>query len=351
MNIDIDRLKDLQETRHELGLEIAEIQERLKLDSLADNYLLKDKIYELKKKWADQNWESIAEDAAYISEAVNLEGSTSLDYNAYSEIVVFADQIEYRPMPGPFGLPGVRMMPGRNVMIGAYPGVGKSTFILNFLYYALMRKHRSIFFSLEMEREEVYMRAYQIFMYLSSSPDRREVYSVEEIIGWIKNRDQQQIKKLKMFFDNIKKYLLVIDNENLTASRICAVLDHSRRYFGGTYPEYVAIDYAQLIQPEQYMRRSSRREQMLEVSRLLTKKSKRSKCIMLILSQLNDKGEFMEAANFKQDCGLALKLSRELNNEGQYTESLTIKVDKNRYGAISKSVVPFFDRVGVIGRI
>lgn len=253
------------------------------------------------------------------------------------------ERLKDTPEPILFPILDMKIPRGLNVIIGSYPGVGKSTFIANIVMNFLLRKKFMIFFSLEMTASQVWIKLLQ--WYLASVKKINEAYDMLEYK--IRSRQEGLYETALEFAKEFKPYLLIIEKEDLTATQMVSLIDNSYNFFGRK-PDLWLIDYIQLIdnEPKQL---DSHRLHVAEISKILTRKSKHDLLNGIIASQLNDKGNFSEAANIKNDCGWAIRLEREKDENGSYRSEITINLLKNRYGPIKSVKLSFDNTTGVIG--
>lgn len=348
MNADQMRLEQIKLEYEQLRIEREEIAERLKLEKIGSDFALLDKIRGLEKHHAASNWEKLADDAAYISSAATIDLAAPLDKDFWAEAVEFAKMRAPYMMPEEFRMNQIKYWPGLNVAIGANPGVGKTTAALNLIYDCLAKKNMKVLFcTLEMVSTQVYIKLFIIFARMTQN----KFYDFEEVLSWIKNPidNKDNVAVLKKFFDVMKNRLLVVDDSRLTALRIIAAHEWSKNRLG-KIADAVFVDYLQIVQPEPSMVNRQMREQMIVKSRLFTHKAKQTGTSYFLISQLNNDGQYREAANILDDIGLGIKLERKVEDDsGQYESGITIRVVKNRMGPLAVSRVAFDNATGVIG--
>ena len=275
----------------------------------------------------------------------SIKGFFSVDHLTMSPISADESFVGLKETPDPILFPilDMKIPRGLNIIVGSYPGVGKSTFIANIVMNFLLRKKFMIFFSLEMTASQVWIKLFQ--WYLASVKNISEAYDMVEYK--IRSRQEGFYETALEFAKEFKPYLLIIEKEDLTATQMVSLIDNSYNFFGRK-PDLWLIDYIQLIDNEP-KKLDSHRLHVAEISKILTRKSKHDQLNGIIASQLNDKGNYAEAANIERDCGWAIRLEREKDQDGAYRQGITINLLKNRYGPIKTLKLAFDNVTGVIG--
>lgn len=226
------------------------------------------------------------------------------------------------------------MKRGLPTTVGAFSGAGKSTFLLNLLFDAILQKRKSIFFTLEMTESQLSMNLYRIFM----RAKHQRSYDIEEFIHKVKLPDEETF--IGHFQNLIRDHLSLVYCRGKSSSEIIQIFDQfcdSNKI----EPDQVFLDYLQIISPEKTSEKKERRIQMIETMELLTDKISQTKSAWIISAQTNrsshkeenlDHSSFQESASIEQNSGLAIVLKRE-RLEDSDKDILTINVSKNRFGA------------------
>jgi replicative DNA helicase len=166
--------------------------------------------------------------------------------------------------------------PSDLVVIAARPGMGKSSFMLSIaLHLALNEKVPLAIFSLEMSKEQLAMRAVSM---LSKVP----LQNIRH--GSVKDEEWEKIVKAALEISSREIY--VDDNPNLTTTELRI---KSRKLKQEKGVKIIFVDYLQLLGVP--YRRSSRQEEVAEISKSLKALAKELEVPVVALAQLPSQGE------------------------------------------------------------
>lgn len=166
-----------------------------------------------------------------------------------------------------------RMMPGKLIIVGGRPSMGKSAFALNCAEEAAKAGHLTMFFSLEMEIEEIMQRLYSNQANVPMEQITKHKLSPEfweRITGTF-----NKLQGLPLHFDMTAGITLEI-----LRSRIRRLV-----YIKGRPARLVVVDYVQLMKHAD--RRLSRYDVISDISRGLKEIAKEFQCTVMALSQLS----------------------------------------------------------------
>lgn len=218
--------------------------------------------------------------------------------------------------------------PGQLIIVGARPGMGKSSFMLSMALH-MARKHKVGIFSLEMSWSQLVQRAMAI---KSQVP----LYNIRS--GFVNDED---LKKIEEACEELKELNLMIDDAPVqTVAEIKAKAKWEKL-------EVVFIDYLQLIHLEK--KRTNRQEEVAEISMLLKSMAKHLEVPVIAMAQLNrntesrsDKrptlADLRESGQIEQDADIILFIHRpdyyakNKNKNAPTTGKAEIIVAKNRQG-------------------
>lgn len=292
------------------------------------------------------NW--VETRAAPVSVAERRQGE---DYVALSEVMESAmDEIEAAGHRGE-GITGVPtgfyeldelthgLHPGQMIVIAARPAVGKSTFALDFARSAAI-KHKlpTVFFSLEMSRNEIAMRLMSAEATIQLQDLRRGTL-----------RDEHWAKIAKVMGPLNESPLFIDDSPNMSLMEIRAKCRRLKQQHG---LKLVVLDYLQLMSSGKKV--ESRQQEVSEFSRALKLLAKELEVPVIALSQLNrgseqrqDKrpmvSDLRESGSIEQDADMVILLHREdvYNKESPRAGEADILVAKHRNGPTKDIVVAF----------
>ncbi|GAB2900974.1 replicative DNA helicase [Neomicrococcus lactis] len=280
------------------------------------------------------------------------ERETAEDYVALRDIMeATVDEIEANGHKGD-GLTGVPtgfyeldnltqgLHGGQMIVIAARPAMGKSTFALDFARSASIHHDMTtVFFSLEMGRNEIAMR-------LLSAEGQLQLQDLRK--GNVQNDDWQKIANTMGRLNNAP--LFIDDSPNMSLMEIRA---KCRRLKQKNDLRLVIIDYLQLMSSGK--RVESRQQEVSEFSRALKLLAKELDVPVIALSQLNrgsenrpDKrpviSDLRESGSIEQDADVVLLLHRDdvVNKDtSERPGEADIIVAKHRNGPTGNIVVAF----------
>ncbi|APF41018.1 replicative DNA helicase [Neomicrococcus aestuarii] len=280
------------------------------------------------------------------------ERETAEDYVALRDIMeATVDEIEANGSRGD-GLTGVPtgfyeldeltqgLHGGQMIVIAARPAMGKSTFALDFARSAAIHHDMAtVFFSLEMGRNEIAMR-------LLSAEGQLMLQDLRK--GNVRNEDWQKIANTMGRLNSAP--LFIDDSPNMSLMEIRA---KCRRLKQKNDLKLVIIDYLQLMSSGK--RVESRQQEVSEFSRALKLLAKELDVPVIALSQLNrgseqrpDKrpviSDLRESGSIEQDADVVLLLHRDdvVNKDAsERPGEADIIVAKHRNGPTGNIVVAF----------
>ncbi len=215
------------------------------------------------------------------------------------------------------------LRPGQMVVIGARPGVGKTSFALNLAVNAAIEGTSVAFFSLEMSSLEIAQR----LLASRSGVDMQAIRS-----GNIKNSDWPAILKATEELSQLD--ILVDDSSDISVTEIRA---KARRMLHDKEKGLIILDYLQLVKPNASYIQQSRANQVSDMSRGIKIMAKDLECPVIALSQLNRSGsartdrtpqlvDLRESGSIEQDADIVMLLDR------SYTEEEAKADDRPNFG-------------------
>ncbi len=217
------------------------------------------------------------------------------------------------------------------ILLGARPGMGKTSFALNIARHAAVKAQKRVaFFSLEMSKEQLVSRLLSTEAMVEGTKLRTGKLSEDEWIRLIEAGDI--LSKTQLYFD---------DNPSITVPEIKAKLRRLRDV------DLVVIDYLQLMTSS--MRIENRVQEISQITRNLKIMAKELNVPVLTLSQLARDSEkrtnhrpvlsdLRDSGSIEQDADIVLFLYRQdyyqdeaPQEDGDRNQSECI-VAKNRHG-------------------
>ena len=204
------------------------------------------------------------------------------------------------------------LRPGQMIVVGARPGVGKTSFALNFAVNAAAKGASVAFFSLEMSGNEIAQR-------LLSAQAKIGLQDIRSA-----NIHTQQWPAILEATQTLSQLdIMVDDTPGTTVTEIRA---KARRMLHGKENGLVVIDYLQLLESPSGRRYDNRATEVGEYSRGIKIMSKDLGVPVVALSQLNrgvesrtgkrpQLSDLRESGSIEQDADIVILLDRSLTEE------------------------------------
>lgn len=218
---------------------------------------------------------------------------------------------------------------GNLVIVGARPGVGKTSFCLNLgTNIAKKTKKAVCFFSLEMSSEELVSRV------LASEA---LVHSEKLRTGALDTSDWEKIATASSILSETD--ILIDDTSNITITAMKAKLRRVKNL------GLVVVDYLQLMESETKRRDGSRVNEIADISRGLKLLAKELNVPVITCSQLSRSTEkekerkpmlsdLRDSGSIEQDADMVIFLSRDYyGTDPEKTNLVDVTVAKNRHGS------------------
>jgi replicative DNA helicase len=237
-------------------------------------------------------------------------------------------------------------------VLAARPGDGKTALALNFADKAVKSDFNVLFFSLEMDEEELMQRWVAMEAKIDSTKLRDGRIDLDE-----KGKPLPPDEHGKTEWDRIMEadarlralpgQLFIDDTPGNTN---VGMRSKARRVQAEHGLDFIIVDYLQFARVPEDRKLENRRLEVEEVSRSLKNLARELKVPVLALAQLNREVEsragrkpqlsdLREAGGIEQDCDVAMFIQIDPNTEeGAKQWNLTLNIEKHRNG--SKGIVP-----------
>ena len=229
----------------------------------------------------------------------------------------------------------VGMGPGDLILVGARPGMGKTSFAMNIASkVALQSKKTVCVFSLEMSAEQLVSR-------MLSSEALVDSYAIRS--GNLSNEDWEKIARASSVLSECE--ILIDDTAGISATGMRAKLRRIKNL------GLIVIDYLQLMQSDNTKKNDSRVNDVADISRNLKLMAKDLKVPIICCAQLsrgpesrNDKrpmlSDLRDSGAIEQDADVVMFLYRDeyydtAEKNGEIQNTAEIIVAKNRHGSTS----------------
>jgi replicative DNA helicase len=164
---------------------------------------------------------------------------------------------------------------GKITVLGARPKMGKSTMALNeAIYSATVNRTPTLFFSLEMDQEELFEKAGADIAEVDNMNLKSGRMSEEDIERFMKH-GPETVAKCPLFIE---------DNPSQNVEQICAKV---REYAAEKGVRFVVIDYLQIISSLQNQRFQSKTYEIQHMTNELRIVAKETGVAMILLSQIS----------------------------------------------------------------
>lgn len=174
---------------------------------------------------------------------------------------------------------------GKITVLGARPKMGKSTFALNeTVFSSLVNKKPTLFFSLEMDEEELLEKAGSDIAEVDNKQLKLGELSEEEINEFMYN-GPETLSKVPLYVE---------DEPGQTIEKICAKI---REYVTERKVKFVVIDYLQIISSTPGTKFQSRTYEIQHMTNELRIVSKETGVALLLLSQISRPYKGKDATN------------------------------------------------------
>ena len=220
------------------------------------------------------------------------------------------------------------LKPGQVMVIGARPGVGKTTLTLNILYNAAKRYNiPALLFSLEMRDHEIGKKLLSLHSQIDAykliyNPDDKVLHEVE--------KTRKELEKVPLYIDDTSS--LTIEDLGMRAKRY-------KLQYG---IKLLAIDYLQLLRTR--VKTHTAYERVSLISQTVKSLAKDLNLPVILISQLNREPEriqinreprladLRDSGAIEQDADIVLLMWRDNNShEGDGEYDMNIKIAKHRY--------------------
>ena len=237
------------------------------------------------------------------------------------------------------------LRPGQMIVLGARPGVGKTSFALNLATNAAYHGASVAFFSLEMSKAEIAQR-------LLAAEARIGLQEIRSA----RIRDDQWPQILEAVNQLSQLDIVIDDTPGTTVTEVRA---KARRMLRGKKLGVVILDYLQLVSPPQGGHRAdSRATEVGEMSRGIKIMAKDLEVPVIALSQLNrtvenrtgkrpQLSDLRESGSIEQDAAIVCFLDRSMNEDEAAREDrpavgeTTFIIAKNRSGSLADVPLTF----------
>lgn len=207
---------------------------------------------------------------------------------------------------------------GHYIIVGARPGIGKTTFIMNLMKNFTQRNLKVGFFSLEMAKEDVLERFACIYGGVDYKKMKRGTGMTTD-----------DFQAIVMAYKSISDSIYIDDQPNLYLSQLSA---RAKRMVNGLGVQILFIDYLSEVKGE--LRFPNKQEEMQHVSKGIRAIAKNLNVPVICIAQLNRESEKQNRIPIKSD----LRESGQIEADA-YSILLLHRDEKVRPGILSLAVV------------
>ncbi len=170
------------------------------------------------------------------------------------------------------------------IVVAARPSQGKTAFVLKVFKEALIKDENPVFFSLEMQKEQLISR---LLTQLNTSLGMEET-----LYGKNYNEKRIDIDEMLSYLEEKEFFIEDFIEENgstkakITVNDLRGKMKQIKKTLGDKKPGLIIVDYLQLLSPE-FSRGKSTNDEMSEISKGLKNLGRAYQCPIIALSQLN----------------------------------------------------------------
>jgi replicative DNA helicase len=215
---------------------------------------------------------------------------------------------------------------GHYIILGARPGVGKTTFSLNIMRNLILKSISVGFFSLEMTAQEAMVKLICLDAHINAENCQRgkiNSFEYQELLS-----SSKRLEKLPLFID---------DQESLTIQQLIA---RAKRMVISHKIEVLFIDYLGEVRGGGKF--SSKQEEIQHVSKSIRGLAKNLKIPIVVICQLNretekekrspKKSDLRESGQIEADAHSILLLHKSTDEENMEMCRIKLYIVKNRFG-------------------
>lgn len=232
-----------------------------------------------------------------------------------------------------------RFLPGTLSVVAARPAMGKTAFSLSMAVNVAKQNKSVMFFSIEMSNMEMMGRMISQVAYVQNSLILKATHKL----------NQEEFSRIYKAADILAKYnIKMIDQGNQTIGKIKMQIAKHK-------PEFVIIDYLQIITPERNTHGDNPNLFYESLTRDLKITAKEYNCTIILLSQLNRAVEsraekrpiladLRSSGGIEQNADSVMFIHRPYYyDQTQQIDLAEIIVAKNRNGKVGKCELKFMD--------
>ena len=336
-------IKKTREQYQEVKGRLQKLARKVEQKKILSDTALYERVENIADAYKKQNWKMLESLSLQIYQNLCSNRLIELRQNTNEMLKRIANKPPPNEFPARFNLTGLEIQRGIPVVIGSKTGVGKTTITLNIALEAFEKKQTCVIFSIEMTEDQIWIKLFQLFLHLK----RGEKWSFRIVQDWFKNQNlaQDKVEIFRQFKKDIEKYLLIIDADEFSPVKIVNLWDRCEDELAAPI-DWAFIDYIQILEHDATTQDDERR-QLVHAAKIFKSKAKQTGTTIVLLSQLNEDGEFFGSRGVSQASGLSLIIEAATIDDNQ--DALRITTTKSRFTSRPNSLVPFNKKTGVIG--
>jgi hypothetical protein len=313
----------------------------------------------------DKDMVRLAREIAKSSATLNATGAGRERFTSYAEYLNLLRKYDPDNDFTTSILAGLRCPNGTITIIGARPGGGKTSAMINATRETLTNTSRAAFFvNLEMNSRQVLTNLCLSIMYANATPEQRaELVAIEDTIIQF-NKSFKWTGKGKY-----PKHPLFAELQLQAMQKVEAALNEKRLFIydgiGNTLEgitadiagnakegDVVLLDYIQRTPPPYGQESQNRQVQVQLASRALLNAAIESQCVIIAGAQFNREGEksgdeatlanFRESGDIEQDAHNAIAIEKEKDTETRYAHVIKEREGGSKYERMELEIVKHY---------
>lgn len=360
MSFDEMKSADIEARMKRLAVALKESRRRERLQNLKGDKRLADKVDDMQTFFYQGEYAKAREAAAAVWKGLNLESAISADSDWRKHLKDYRSTGSLIKMPKEWGFRRggpeepdreLELERGLSYVIGARPGVGKTTAGVNLAYYYAKRKAESglkvLYLTNEMKPGQVWAKFRQVDLRhgnRSPIPKKQPFMFVKNWVRYPENFETEHRLICEMC-QELSENLLMYSVRRMPIEDIGMVINDSANVFGKN-PDIILLDYIQRVPRSRGF--VDARLGTIHIAQSISEIALDMDAVFFVFSQMNKDGGFKESESPEEEAGVAWEISRPEDSEGALQPWVDWRIKKSRISAYFSTRVSYDDVSGTI---